>query len=188
MAPRTRAVAALALIVVAAAPLAACTAEKYDGVLARQVLAYKDEFGNGLTRAPGATREQFLDDVRSDSGPIPGRFWDGATDPAALGLGSGGIALYDLDEGADGAAFSVLIASGPRDADKDPFVGPDEGYTGPSSIYTCFRYEVEFSDGLVEVWSRDDSQWEKPEAFCAPELVGTLGDGAEVVPVIEFDG
>jgi hypothetical protein len=169
------------VLVVSAVALAGCASPQYDPALARQVAAAKDDVMTALTDSTGTSREAFLEDVRSDSGPLPGRFWDGTADPAALGLAAGGIALYDLEEGADGAAFSVLIGSGPRD-------GTAEEDGDPASIYTCFRIEVAFEDDAVTVWRRQGSTSDEPAAYCAPDLVETLGEGAQVAPVVDFDG
>ena len=177
VARRVRAVAALAVPLAAALALAGCAAQQHDQATARRIVSEKDAFMTALDGATGAGRDAFLDDVRSNSGQLPGRYWDGTADPAALGLDAGGTALYDLEEGGDEAAFTVLISSGPR-----------QGESGPAAVYTCFRIEVTFVDDAVRVWRRDGSTSEDPGEFCSPELVETLGEGAEAAPVVDFDG
>ncbi len=169
-----------ALALAAALALAGCAAQQYDPAIARRIIAEKDALMTALDASTGAGRAAFLEDVRTASGQLPGRYWDGAADPAELGLAEGGTALYDLEEGGDEAAFSVLISSGPR---QDP-----EGEDGRAPVYTCFRIEVAFADGALKVWRRDGSTSEDPGRFCSPELVGTLGEGAEAAPVVDFDG
>jgi len=75
----------------------------------------------------------------------------------------------------------VLISSG-----SSPGKGQGESEAQP--VYTCFRIEVTFADDTLKVWRRDGSTSDDPGEFCSPELVASLGEGAEAAPVVDFDG
>lgn len=170
---RRRAAIAGAMVLVGLISLVGCASEDYDGVLWRQVAAYKDPFGRTLVSAVGTEREVFVDSMKD-------QFWDGSSDPGNLSVERGGVVLFDLQEEPDDVTFAVLISSGPRNAAADPLA--DSGpYAGPFSIYTCFAVTVDFDAGIASGWTRDDHE-------CDSRLVATLGDGARFVPVIEFDG
>jgi hypothetical protein len=174
VARRARALPALALSLAAALALSGCAPQQYDRATARRIVAEKDAFMTALDESTGAGREAFLEDVRTDSGGLPGRYWGGAADPQVLDLAAGGTVLYDLEEDGDEAAFAVLLSSGARQE--------------APPVYTCFRIEVTFVDDALKVWRRDGSTSEDPGEFCSPELVATLGEGAEAAPVVDFDG
>jgi len=51
--------------------LVGCAPETYDGVLWRQVAAFKDLLGDALASATGTPRETFLAAVKSDGTNLP---------------------------------------------------------------------------------------------------------------------
>ncbi|WP_448005465.1 hypothetical protein [Agromyces bauzanensis] len=189
---RDRVAVALGAIVVAVGLcLTGCSVAGYDGVLARQIGDLKDLLMRSVSdlEKVGTEKDTFVDDVKTEGGAVPGAYWDRTSDPMALSLNEGGTVLYDLrDTGQGLVVFDVLLASGPRDAKADRFVGASEPYFGPPSIYTCFSITAEFQDDLFVDWSRDRGGSPAAGAGCDPELVDTLGPGASAEPVVEFDG
>jgi len=159
--------------------MTSCVGPTYDGVLWRQIASYKDP----LTSDIGArTPAEFAESLQQNEALVATQFWNGTSDPQRFGLAAGGIVVWDVRTRSSSVIFSVMIASGPRDADADPLADPDTIYWGPNSVYTCGVFEVaapsvEYGDNL-SIEKRD----------CPPELVGTLDDGAVFANISDFYG
>ncbi|MDJ0350727.1 hypothetical protein [Cryobacterium sp. PH29-G1] len=169
-----------ALATIVAISVVGCAPGTYDGVLWRQVAAFKDPLGDRLASAVGTQSSSFAAALTSNGDTLPGTYWDGATDPALLGLANGGLAFSNVRENADSVIFDALISSGTRNPGGDRFADTED-YFGPSSIYTCFSVVVESaSEAIIE--------WTYVNAECASDLVATLTDGAKLYPLAEFNG
>lgn len=169
-----------AMLAVVLISIVGCAPATYDGVLWRQVAAFKDPLGNALNSATGTERSSFVEGLRSDGAALPGHYWDGISDPANLGLDSGGLVFSNIREGASDVKFNALISSGLRNSAADPFAD-SKPYTGPSAIYTCFTVAVESTPRAVTSWTYVNGD-------CESKLVATLSDEARFYPVTEFNG
>ena len=141
---------------------------------------FKDPLGDGLASAVGTQSSAFADALRSDADALPGTYWDGAADPAPLGLATGGLAFSNVRENANSVIFDALISSGTRNPGGDRFAD-SENYFGPSSIYTCFSVVIKSASEAI-------TEWTYVNADCASDLVATLTDEAKFYPVAEFNG
>jgi hypothetical protein len=169
-----------------AALLSGCQGDPLDvdGVLWRQVvLEHKDPFLAAVRDSLGSEHEDFAANARRPDGSLGGLRW-AEGEPAPSSLASGGLVIWDVEDSPDRVTFSVLIASGPRDAEGDPLASDDERtapYWGPDAVYTCFGIEAQFTERLFSSYGIDDS------VQCAAELAASLGD-ADPVPIAAFAG
>jgi hypothetical protein len=185
---RRRAVLGAAVALAAVAAFSGCRSGQPDGVLARQVFTHKDSVMSGLVASVGQARAAFADDVRSDGGLIPVPYWDGNNDPARFGLERGGAVVFDLHETPREVVFEVFIASGRRDASRDPFAESDGPYFGPPAVYLCFQIVAEVEGGRVVSWDRYERGPRSQGGACDARLAAAAGPGATVAAVHDFDG
>lgn len=184
--PRLVRLAAIALVVAA---LSGCRPDPsdsgVDGYLWRQVAEHLDPVkhalynGGELYDAPPITVAAYL-------ALIPATRWDGTSAPEDLGLLPGGAVLHNLERSDDQLSFDVFVSSGPR-----PDVTSNDGwlgYFGPHSVYTCFGWTVDVTDGMI---SRDPYNVPgsgEPYTTCDTTLVATLADDAGFAPIDAFNG
>lgn len=159
--------------------LTGCASDEVDPVLWRQVAHYKDPLNETFRSVLGVPAAEFEE---RHAELIPGRWWDGVSDPGDLGLEAGGIVYFDFVGGAT-PSFGIVIHSGPRDADADPFItDPDRPYFGPDAVYTCEGIEFESSmSGTLTAYGAD-------ELPCPDEIANLLDGAAEYRPLIDFAG
>lgn len=176
----------LAVLIAAGLMLTGCQGDPLvvDGVLWRQVVfQYKDPFFAALRDSLGSERDAVVANARWADGTFGGLRWDDG-DPPPRSLASGGLVIWNVEDVSESVTFSVLIASGPRDADGDPLASEDERsapYWGPDAVYTCFGIEAEFPERLFDSYGVDD------DIRCPDELTRAL-DGADDVPLAAFAG
>ena len=186
---RPKRVSLLALVAATTIALTGCST--YDGVLWRQLdrqegfaldlisQAERDRIGHGQFRANLTSSEAF---------------WDGSADPSMFASGGPASAIYNVTESVDDfgdptVSFDVLVFSGlrPVGVPRDDAGQAGGAYTGPPSVYTCYRLSVTFVAGTV--WSRQRSHYYGPDQLpCPAQLVDTLGPGAAYGEPWEFDG
>lgn len=166
-----------ALLVVTLA-LSGCATAEVDPVLWRQMAHHRDPLGETFRSVLYVPSDEF--ETRYAE-LIPGRWWDGRSDPADLGLESGGLLYFDF-VGGDAPSFGMVIHSGPRDAEADPFVDADTPYVGPDAVYTCAGVAFESStEGRLSAYDID----ERP---CPEEIDAMLDGAAEYRPLADFAG
>ena len=178
--PIVRVVAALALLVL----LVGCSPRDIDGVLWRQVAAYKDPLMEHLFESEGITALDLERDLVEDSELWGALLWNGSSDAQYLDLAEGGSAVWNFESSADALSFSMMISSGPRDPASDALARRDhDTWPAPAAMFTCFDVDFEVVDGyLAEPWRSEE------EKQCPEELIDTLVPGAVYQPITTFDG
>jgi hypothetical protein len=179
------------VVAVAVLALSGC-AQSYDGVLWRQMDAAEGGFVARITdlRETGATRADAVAALKRDT------YWDGGTAPTSLGPTAPAVLTHGYRWESGAASFGeeivlvvdVFASSGLRDeAPRHGDVGAAAvmAYAGPPAIYTCFSVRIRFLDDRLMDWYRP---WDDPEQPCPDVLVDRLADGAQYVPIHEFDG
>lgn len=137
----------------------------------RAMWAHKDPFTRAVFGVGLKPRDEFLQSLRSSDGTFPSVYWDGTSDPTELGLGDGGVVVYDLVERETSATLEVLITT---------------GSAAHPETYTCFAVALDIArDHIVDANSTVDDH---PATHCAPEIVETLGSDAQLYPVETFAG
>lgn len=172
-----RAVAGV-LAVVVLAGLSGCTSAEVDPVLWRQMAAHRDPLNEVFRSVLGTDVAEF---EQRHAELIPGRWWDGESDPAELEMDAGGLVYFGF-QGGPTPSFGVLAHSGTRDAESDPFADPGGPYFGPEAVYTCQGVEFESAlDGTLAVYGVG-------ELDCPADLVAELDGTAEFRPLTDFSG
>ncbi|WDG17008.1 hypothetical protein [Microbacterium sp. Clip185] len=186
-----RRVVAVAVLGVAAMALSGCT-QSYDGVLWRQMDATEGGFVGriGDLREAGASRADAVAVLEE------GTYWAGGAAPDSLDASAPAVLTHnyrwergDVTYAVENLlAFDVFASSGLRDpALPREDVNRSSGvpYAGPSGVYTCFTVRIRFLDDRLVSWDRPRDDTEQP---CPEVLVDRLDDGAQYVPIHEFDG
>ncbi|MDR6201095.1 hypothetical protein QE374_003004 [Microbacterium sp. SORGH_AS428] len=179
------------VVAVAVLALSGC-AQSYDGVLWRQMDSAEGGFVARITtlRETGATRADAVAALKRDT------YWDGGAVPASLGPTAAAVLTHGYRWEPGDASYAeevvlvldVFASSGLRD--EAPLHG-DVGtsavmaYDGPPAVYTCFSVRIHFLDDRLASWYRP---WDDSEQSCPNVLVDRLDDGAQYVPIHEFDG
>ncbi|GAA2583593.1 hypothetical protein [Microbacterium binotii] len=186
-----RRLVAIAVLGAAALALSGCT-QSYDGVLRRQMDATEGGFVGriGDLRETGASRADAVAALKQ------GTYWGGGAAPDSLDASAPAVLTHDYrwERGnvtyavEDVLVLNVFASSGLRDPalpreDVDRSSGVP--YAGPSGAYTCFTVRIRFLDDRLTDWYRP---WDDPEQPCPEVLVDQLDDGAQYVPIHEFDG
>ncbi|MET4637692.1 hypothetical protein [Mycetocola sp. 2940] len=169
--------AATALLVVTA--LSGCASQGVDGVLWRQVAAFKDPFSRSLVNTLEITPVEDLAGGIRDGSLLAGVYWDGEARLDSIALEDGGLVIHDLKERTGGLSFDVLLSSGPRDAAADNSAGSKGLYFGPPSVYACSELTIDFEPRPRWGWTDQD---------CERALTERLAPGGQVVSINEFDG
>lgn len=147
------------------------TDEDADGVLWRQIAALEDPFSEHLFSA--RSLDSYVDDLGAT-------IWDGTSDADDLGIDEGALIVYNVEQDQADIALDVFISSGPR-----PNVPDDDGatYTGPGSVFTCYRVSLDFSENLKDpTFNRTEFD------HCPAALVAEMRDDAAFAYGSVFDG
>lgn len=177
--------------VAAVVALAGCAAG-YDAVLWRQMDAEESAAYAIVTaaKADGSSQDTFLSALKGSPG-----FWHEGSSPPVDGPDAGATFFYNVDDsGAEAGegvvTFDVFVHSGLRPQGmprEEPGSAAGGAYTGPPSVYTCFRLEVTFAgDRLWNVQRTHD--YGDDRLVCPQQLVDAIGDGATYEEPTEFDG
>jgi len=160
--------------------------QRYDSVLWRQIRAEQSVISDELHRPTQLlTRDVLMERLSTvavvwESGEAPPRF--ASTEPASI--------VHDIrDAGVDDYGdpvleFTAFVSSGVR-----PEVSKDDGwkYTGPSTVYTCYTWEVVFV--ADRVWdARMTGYAEDTDLECDERLIARLPQDATHIATADLVG
>lgn len=179
------------IALVAMLALSAC-ASGYDSVLWRLMDKQESEAYRVIdeAKATAATPVEFVADLKG----LP-TYWDERSlpsiDPQQPATLYYNVQEDQLDEFGDQViSFDVLVHSGVRPQQTPAeYPGNQRGgrYSGPPSIYTCYRLVVTFV--ADRVWQQHRSRDSGSELLdCPEELEQLIADGAVYAEPTEFDG
>jgi len=174
-------------MVVCGLVMTGCTGtQSYDGVLWRQIRAQQSVVMDELLRpTQPLLRDTLVDSLRAvsvvwESGDTPPRF--PATEPASVIYGIRDAGVDDFGDPV--VEFTEFVSSGVRHD-----VPMDDGrrYKGPSTVYTCYTWEVVFVAGRL--WdSRMTGYAEDVDLECDERLIHRLPQDAIHIATADLTG
>ena len=179
----TRAAATVVIVGVLSAMTTACSTDRdaVDPALWRQLDAAQNVMYRELT-SPSAVVGTPQDLFERLSAALD--YWDGKTPSVRFSDARGTAVFYDFRDDAGGdASFQMFVTSGRTDNPAGERVFPAE----PQRVYTCYRIDVAFTNGVFSGFFRGSDSDER-RLDCPQELVDALGDRSQYREPWLFDG